>query len=125
MRAVPVLESQVQSIDRYENLGIVGRGAFNKIYKARHRQTGEVVALKAMQLSTLEQAGQVEGGEGVPLEMMREMSILMCAARPRRDRLRPRGAALRCWLAIPRPPGLGAARRTTLPALPAANAAAR
>jgi len=40
------------------------------------------VALKAMQLSTLEQAGQVEGGEGVPLEMMREMSILMSLRHP-------------------------------------------
>ena len=38
--------------------------------QAKHRETGEIVALKAMQLSTLEQAGQVEGGEGVPLQMM-------------------------------------------------------
>lgn len=81
-RSVSVLESQVQSIDRYENMGIVGRGAFNKIYKARNRETGDIVALKAMQLSTLEQAGQVEGGEGVPLEMMREMSILMSMRHP-------------------------------------------
>ena len=48
-----------QSIDVYENLGLVGRGAFNKIYKARHRQTGQIVALKAMQLEALTEAGQV------------------------------------------------------------------
>ena len=82
-RWLPIDECDgLQSIDRYENLGIVGRGAFNKIYKAKHRESGEIVALKAMQLSTLEQAGQVEGGEGVPLEMMREMSILMSMRHP-------------------------------------------
>jgi len=72
----------LQSIDRYENLGLVGRGAFNKIYKARHRETGEVVALKAMQLAALEQSGQVQGDEGVPLEMMREMSIMLSMRHP-------------------------------------------
>ena len=74
--------SGLQSIDRYENLGLVGRGAFNKIYKARNRETGEVVALKAMQLAALEQAGQVQGDEGIPLEMMREMSILLSLRHP-------------------------------------------
>jgi len=72
----------LQSIDRYENLGLVGRGAFNKIYKARHRETGEVVALKAMQLAALEQSGHVQGDEGVALEMMREMSILLSIRHP-------------------------------------------
>ena len=71
-----------QSIDRYENLGLVGRGAFNKIYKARNRESGEVVALKSMQLAALEQAGQVQGDEGIPLEMMREMSILLSMRHP-------------------------------------------
>jgi len=72
----------LQSIDRYENLGLVGRGAFNKIYKARNRESGEVVALKSMQLAALEQAGQVQGDEGIPLEMMREMSILLSMRHP-------------------------------------------
>jgi len=74
--------SGLQSIDRYENLGIVGRGAFNKIYKARNRQSGEIVALKAMQLASLEQAGQVTTGEGIPMEMMREMAILASIRHP-------------------------------------------
>ena len=72
----------LQSIDRYENLGLVGRGAFNKIYKARNRGTGDVVALKAMQLAALEQSGQVQSDEGIPLEMMREMSILLSMRHP-------------------------------------------
>jgi len=81
-RSVPVLASQVRSINCYEHVGKVGSGAFNTIYKAMNRETGEIVALKAMQLSTLERAGQVEGGEGIPLEMMREMSILMSMRHP-------------------------------------------
>uniref|UniRef100_A0A7S0J4K8 Protein kinase domain-containing protein n=1 Tax=Calcidiscus leptoporus TaxID=127549 RepID=A0A7S0J4K8_9EUKA len=72
----------LQSIDRYENLGIVGRGAFNKIYKAKNKETGEIVALKAMQLESLQQAGQLASGEGVPMEMMREMSILASIRHP-------------------------------------------
>ena len=51
-------------------------GAFNKIYKARHRESGEVVALKSMQLET------VGSSDGVPLEMIREMSILMSIRHP-------------------------------------------
>ena len=72
----------LQSIDRYENLGLVGRGAFNKIYKAKNRESGEIVALKSMQLAALEQSGQVQGDEGVPLEMVREMSILLSMRHP-------------------------------------------
>jgi len=47
-RVVREKESSVglRSIDCYENLGVVGRGAFNKIYKAKNRETGEIVALK-------------------------------------------------------------------------------
>ena len=69
----------LHSIDMYENLGIVGRGAFNKIYKAKHRKSGELVALKALQLQAL---GEGVEGEGLPLEMMREMSILMSLRHP-------------------------------------------
>ena len=74
--------SSAHSIDRYENLGMIGRGAFNKIYKARHRTTGAVVALKSMQLAALEQSGQVLADEGLPLEMVREMSILTSMRHP-------------------------------------------
>ena len=62
--------------------GLVGRGAFNKIYKAKNRATGEIVALKSMQIEKLTEAGQMEGGEGIPLEMIREMSIMMSIRHP-------------------------------------------
>ena len=72
----------LQSIDAYENLGLVGKGAFNKIYRAKHRASGEVVALKAMQLKSLEESHQMSSSEGIPLEMVREMSILMSIRHP-------------------------------------------
>jgi len=75
VRQVPECEP-LRSIDVYENLGMVGKGAFNKIYKARHRETGEVVALKSMQLET------VGSSDGIPLEMIREMSIMMSIRHP-------------------------------------------
>ena len=37
-------EAALRSIDVYENLGVVGRGAFNKIYKARGREGGAPAA---------------------------------------------------------------------------------
>ena len=81
-REVRIVGAGLTSIDSYENLGLVGRGAFNKIYKAKNRETGQIVALKAMQLAALEQSGQVLGDEGVPLEMVREMEIMMSVRHP-------------------------------------------
>lgn len=47
--------------------------------QAKHRESGDLVALKALQLQSL---GEGQGGEGLPLEMMREMSILMSLRHP-------------------------------------------
>lgn len=83
-RVVRVPECEgLRSIDSYENLGMVGKGAFNKIYKARNRETGEVVALKSMQLDAVGGTG-----EGLPLEMLRELSILMSLRHPNVVRVR-------------------------------------
>ena len=83
-RVVRVPECEgLRSIDSYENLGMVGKGAFNKIYKARNRETGEIVALKSMQLDAVGGTG-----EGLPLEMLRELSILMSLRHPNVVRVR-------------------------------------
>ena len=75
VRQLPNCEG-LRSIDVYENQGMVGKGAFNKVYKAKHRESGEIVALKSMQLET------VGAGDGIPLEMIREMSIMMSIRHP-------------------------------------------
>jgi len=33
-------------MDKYENLGIVGEGSYGVVLKCRHRQTGQLVAIK-------------------------------------------------------------------------------
>ena len=33
-------------MDKYENLGIVGEGSYGLVLKCRHRQTGQLVAIK-------------------------------------------------------------------------------
>ena len=52
----------------YEKLEKLGEGTFGVVHKARHVETGEVVALKKMRL---------EGeDDGVPATALREISIL-------------------------------------------------
>jgi len=33
-------------MEKYENLGIVGEGSYGTVLKCRHRQTGQLVAIK-------------------------------------------------------------------------------
>jgi len=33
-------------MEKYENLGIVGEGSYGMVLKCRHRQTGQLVAIK-------------------------------------------------------------------------------
>jgi serine/threonine-protein kinase len=47
-----LLSSEVKQSE-YRILGLVGRGQFGRVYCALHRQTGEFVALKALDLATL------------------------------------------------------------------------
>ena len=47
------------------------------VARRRAAATWQVVALKAMQLAALEQSGQVQSDEGVPLEMVRDTSTLL------------------------------------------------
>jgi hypothetical protein len=42
------LDIDVRTVDRYEQLGTVGRGEFGVVFKARERETGQVVAMKRM-----------------------------------------------------------------------------
>ncbi|GAA0142917.1 non-receptor serine/threonine protein kinase [Lithospermum erythrorhizon] len=54
--------------DKYEKLEKVGEGTYGKVYKAKDKQTGQLVALKKTRLEMDE--------EGVPPTALREVSIL-------------------------------------------------
>lgn len=59
-------------MEAFEKLEKVGEGTYGKVYKARERATGKIVALKKTKLH--------EDEEGVPPTTMREISILrMCS----------------------------------------------
>lgn len=55
-------------MDNYERLESVGEGTYGVVYRARDRNTKELVALKKIKLENED--------EGVPSTAMREISIL-------------------------------------------------
>ena len=52
----------------YQKLEKIGEGTYGVVYKARDRNTGDIVALKKIRLESEE--------EGVPSTAIREISIL-------------------------------------------------
>ena len=55
-------------MENYEKLEKVGEGTYGKVYKARDKRTGQMVALKKTRLEMEE--------EGVPSTALREVSLL-------------------------------------------------
>lgn len=52
------------AMDRYEKLEKIGEGTYGKVYKARDKETGKLVALKKTRLEVREPAG--EAGATLP-----------------------------------------------------------
>ncbi|KAL1190019.1 Cyclin-dependent kinase B2-1 [Cardamine amara subsp. amara] len=70
----------VSAMDAFEKLEKVGEGTYGKVYRAREKATGKIVALKKTRLH--------EDEEGVPSTTLREISILrMLASDPHIVRL--------------------------------------
>lgn len=63
----------VSAMDAFEKLEKVGEGTYGKVYRAREKSTGKIVALKKTRLH--------EDEEGVPPTTLREISILRMLAR--------------------------------------------
>ena len=42
-----------QIVDQYQKEDLLGQGGFGKVYKARHKETGQLVALKYIDLTDL------------------------------------------------------------------------
>lgn len=61
------------AMDAFEKLEKVGEGTYGKVYRARERATGKVVALKKTKLP--------EDDEGVPPTTLREISLLRMLSR--------------------------------------------
>lgn len=63
----------VSAMEAFEKLEKVGEGTYGKVYRARDKATGMIVALKKTRLH--------EDEEGVPPTTLREISILRMLAR--------------------------------------------
>lgn len=63
----------VSVMEAFEKLEKVGEGTYGKVYRARERATGKIVALKKTRLH--------EDDEGVPPTTLREVSILRMLSR--------------------------------------------
>lgn len=55
-------------VDAYQKLEKIGEGSYGVVYKAKHRLTDSLVALKKIRLESED--------EGVPATAIREISIL-------------------------------------------------
>ncbi|XP_076945243.1 cyclin-dependent kinase B2-2-like [Bidens hawaiensis] len=67
------MEFSKTAMDAFEKLEKVGEGTYGKVYRARDKATGQIVALKKTRL--------VEDDEGVPSTTLREISILRMLSR--------------------------------------------
>ncbi|CAG9464648.1 unnamed protein product [Pedinophyceae sp. YPF-701] len=62
------------SVAEYEKLGRIGEGTYGVVYKARHRPTGRIVALKRVRMDREK--------DGVPVTALREIRVLQACRHP-------------------------------------------
>jgi serine/threonine protein kinase len=57
-----------EGLNAYEKMEKLGEGTYGVVYKAKHKQTGEIVAVKKIRLE--------KEDDGVPSTAIREISLL-------------------------------------------------
>ncbi|OCT76104.1 cyclin-dependent kinase 13 [Xenopus laevis] len=71
-RCGEILEKDIdwgkRCVDKFDIIGIIGEGTYGQVYKARDKDTGEMVALKKVRLDNEK--------EGFPITAIREIKIL-------------------------------------------------
>jgi serine/threonine protein kinase len=45
------------ALEDFDLLTVIGRGSYGKVYQVRHKESGEIFALKALKKSVLKQRG--------------------------------------------------------------------
>lgn len=58
----------MEEVEKYQKLEKLGEGTYGVVYKARHKVTGEIVAMKKIRLE--------KEDDGVPSTAIREISLL-------------------------------------------------
>ena len=62
------LTKNIAEIEKYEKLEKLGEGTYGVVYKGKHKETGELVAIKKIRLE--------KEDDGVPSTAIREISLL-------------------------------------------------
>ena len=68
MYAAPQSSGFSSTTDRYEKLEKIGEGTYGVVYKAKDKETGQIVALKKVRMGNED--------EGVPSTALREIALL-------------------------------------------------
>jgi serine/threonine protein kinase len=58
----------IEGMDKYEFGSVLGQGTYGIVYKAKHKQTGDIVAIKQIKLE--------KDDDGMPSTAVREISLL-------------------------------------------------
>jgi len=66
--AEPGFDQLIKDPDRYEEINVIGNGAYGTVYKARDSLSDTIVAIKKVKLALTE--------DGVPMSVLREISLL-------------------------------------------------
>ena len=62
------MTKNISEIEKYERLEKLGEGTYGVVYKGKHKETGELVAIKKIRLE--------KEDDGVPSTAIREISLL-------------------------------------------------